>query len=304
LIEIILTGLVLINKPNGYGARVAGLSLNSISPVTWYKLLTASELATFTYYAPVFYVMLFVICRPRRRNTFTYLLATLAISLSWIIPQLIIYGDNGFSFGHYLFPVIVGFSGVCALALSILWQKRNWILWTACLLWILLPVLAGVSSTTKRSSSFTAQSIAFNEMVNYLAENMDEHQAILLVADPSGQFEWTLSVRTHLRFAGLDAPIYLLPVYSEDGRSDELTSALVNIQYAGFMDLESLHPNEVGAIIAFKSPNANTKVPSWFNPADWQLLNFTQNYYTFSLQKLAYEQAGSYEHNILIPIAR
>jgi hypothetical protein len=139
-------------------------------------------------------------------------------------------------------------------------------------------------------------------MVAYLAGNLAQDQPIIIVADPLHQTEWTISMRTHLRFAGLDGPIYLIPAYSETGPQVEaVTTNLIDGYFANLTDLETLQPTEIGAIVAFKAPNSLTKVPAWFNPVEWRILTFAHPYCSFSFEALACVKVGDYEHTILIP---
>jgi hypothetical protein len=308
-VELALAGLTLVNRPEGYGPRVAGLSPNSFNPAQWYRLLAGSELATLTLYALLFWALLFVIVfrrsqTPERAHISPFLLAVLLLLAGWLTPQLILYSYTGFAFGHYLFPALVGPAAVCVLTLSVLWRWQAWPVWLVGVAMLAWPILVGVGPTTQRASSFTAQTLAFNQMVAYLAGNLSRDLPVIIVADPLRQTEWAISIRTHLRFAGLDGPIYLLPVYSETGPQVEaVTTNLIDDYFASMADLETFQPAEIGAIVAFKAPNSLTKVPAWFNPVEWRILTFAHPYCAFSFKELTCVKIGNYEHTMLIPAA-
>ena len=285
--------------PDGYGARVAGLSARSFDPGAWFDLLVNSDMAPLTYGLPLFVILLLVIYR-HRHLAYQHLLSVVMVIIAWVIPQLILHG-SGIA-GHYQFPAVVGLAGLWGLTLSLLWREQQRILWTAGAIWAVGLILINVNPTIENSSYYTADTLALQDMIYHLAENVGPEQSIIIIADPNVQFEGAISLRTHLHSAGLSSGVYLLPVFPAETETEgALATELLNIHFAGFTDLESLHPTEVGAIIGLKAPTPTTPIPSWYIPTTWQEETFSHPYYNFSLAQFRYVKTGAVGYTILLP---
>jgi hypothetical protein len=184
----------------------------------------------------------------------------------------------------------------------LLWREQQRILWAAGAIWAVGLILINVNPTIENSSYYTADTLALQDMIYHLAENVGPEQSIIIIADPNVQFEGAISLRTHLHSAGLSSGVYLLPVFPAETETEgALATELLNIHFAGFTDLESLHPTEVGAIIGLKAPTPTTPIPSWYIPTTWQEETFSHPYYNFSLAQFRYVKTGAVGYTILLP---
>lgn len=294
VINLSLVIAVLFYKPDGYGAGVAGLSLHSFDPRVWYNLLTQSDLNVLAYQSLAFIVLFFVMAYSKRKEFHIYLLAGFGIVVLWLVPQLILHSHT--LGGHYLFPAIVGLAAISGLALAILWKKHQRLLWVVCVIWLSVSIFNGFSPTIKRASSYTADSLALQAMIDYLAQNVADNQVVVIVADPIAHFEGIISLQSHLRFSGLNVPVYLLPILPENNPIKPDLTALVRTRPT---DLNTLGVDDVGAIVGFQRPNAATEIPLWFVPSDWQEITFSKPIHTFSFKEWAYQEVDTYEYVIL-----
>ncbi|MCB0208606.1 MAG: hypothetical protein KDJ52_04735 [Anaerolineae bacterium] len=230
------------------------------------------------------------------------ILAITAFGLVWTLPQLVLH-SHGME-GHYRVPAVIGWFVSASLGMHLLWRQRRWILWggTSVLFTILLALNLG--PTVARFSYYTADSLALNQMTDYLVQHVNKHQAIVISLNPITHQESAFSLQSHLNFVGLNSPIYLLPVYqTEHQQNHPLVEQLItNAGFAEFADLEKLAANEVGAIIGIDAPNEITQIPSWYLPAEWERVVFSAPYYTLSLKKLDSVKLNNFDYTILTPI--
>jgi preprotein translocase subunit SecG len=304
IVEILVIVAVLLSKSEAFGPSAVGLSLKSFDPRGWYNLLTSSQLAVVARYLPLLGALILAIYWPQKLAR-PYMFASLFIFIAWVIPQLMLY-RRGIDY-HYLFPAIVGIAGVNAFGLAALWSRRIWVLWTACVIWLLPSLSNGIDTTIQVASFYTADTLAVHEMVTYLAENVESSRSIVIAADPAYYYEPIYSLATHLKFAGSKSTVYLLPIFPEGGYKDKPFHHGLNPQQLAeniishHPDLATLDPNYIGGIIALTLPADSSDMPSWFISSQWQEKIFNEPYYRFSLQKLGYVKTGDIRYRILTP---
>lgn len=297
IVEISAIAAVWLLKPQGYGASVTGLSFKSFDPRGWYISITSSELSLLARYVPFLSALVLAVHWPEKSRL--YIFAGSLIFAAWVVPQLILYSQG--MGDRYLFPAIVGFAAAIACSLTILWQKRIWVLWVACVIWLLPTLSNGLRTTTQVTSAFTARTRALNKMVNYLAENVKAEEAIVIVADPASDYEPIYSLRDHLQFAGSTSPVYLSPVFPKQGYTDKRYQDLARSIIADYPGLSTLDSNHIGGVIVLTPPVDSPDLPTWLTSPQWREKIFNELYCSFSLQKLWYVKAGDISYRILMP---
>jgi hypothetical protein len=295
--EISIMAIVLLFKPEAYSATKVGLSSDSFNPVGWYTLVTSPELATLASSLPLFVALILAVYWPEKKLR-PYILVGSLIWLAWVVPQLVLY-KQGISW-RYLFPAVVGTAAVILCGLTVLWQRRVWLIWIACVVWLVPVLSSGLSTTTRAASANTASTLALHEMVTYLTENTAPDQSIVIMADPALDYEPLHSLYVHLRFAGSKSSVFLLPILPKQGYASEWLQSLAEGITATFPDLSTLDPEHVGSVIVLTSPDDFSNI-SWLDTPLWQKKIFREPFssYSLSLQKLGYEQAGYISYNIL-----
>ena len=301
LIEIALVMVVFMLNPGGYSAEVSGLSVASFYSRQWLSIV--STLTVDRKLALAAGLVLWVSLWFDKRFNRTNLLAGTAIFIVWLVPQVVLY-TNGLR-ERYLFPAIVSISAAIGLGLSILLRKRHlWLLWIVSVLFILSILAKGVTETTTTVGGLTADTIAANRMIEFLAQNVPADQAILMAGD-SGTgygFEATYSLPIYLKIAGSRSPFYLWPIVSKGERSAIHIAASKN--NTAFRYPDALTPGDVGAIIIvdkwIPAFDFNPLV-RWLGDTAWRDINFTEPYYSFSFRDFRYLKAGEVNHKILLP---
>ncbi len=300
VIEIAIVMVVLLSKPGGYSAGASGLSVESFDPRRWLHIV-----ATLKWYQQLVLagvVLLWVSLWFDKKVSRTILLASAIIFCAWLIPQVVLYTNNLSE--RYLFPAIVSVAAAIALELSILWRRRLWPLWVIGVV-LMLPVLVNnVKSTTTTASWLTAETLAANRMVEFLAQNVPANQPIFMAGDsgtPYG-FEATYSLPLYLKLAGSNSPFYLWPLVSKGERSPMHIAASNN--NTAFRYPDSLTPRDVGAIMIVDTflPALDSKpLANWLGDTTWREIDFTEPYYSFSIPEFKYVKAGEFNHKVLLP---
>lgn len=299
IIYMSVMAFLLVSRPEGHGATAASLSMQSVDPRRWYQNLALIDRLIIIYDTLMLLILIFVFRRSKEDTAAAAILAMAGVVLIWVVPQLVLYSQS--MEGHYRVPAVIGWLVPAVVAFCISWQQRRWVLWSLTLIFFVALILSGLTPTIGRFSYYTAETLALNRMKNYLVHRVDEDQAVVVALDPVAHYEGAFSLRSHLRFSGLDSPVYLLPVYHEDThRRHPLAEHLITVSFAGFTDLELLNANDVGAIIGLDPPNAITQIPSWFSPAEWEWVEFSMPYYGFSWQKLSPVEQGHYDYVVLV----
>jgi putative flippase GtrA len=301
MIEIALVMTVLLSNLTGYSAKASGLSVASFGFRRCLEIFSALSLNIKIVLAAGF--VLWVSLWFDKKFNRTYLLVGAAILLAWIVPQVLLY-SNGLS-ERYLFPAIVGIAAAVGLGLSILLRKQHlWPLWFVVVIFILPIIAKGVTSTTSTVGAFTAETVAANRMIEFLAQNVPSDQPILMAGDsgtPYG-FEATYSLPIYLKMAGSRSSFYLWPIVSNGERSAMHIAASKN--NTAFRYPDTLNPRDVGAIIVVDKwiPSFDSKLlVQWLGDTAWREVNFTKPYYSFSLCEFKYIKSGEINHKILLP---
>ena len=300
VIEIALVIVVLLSHPAGYSAKVSGMSLASFNPRRWLNIVSTLTMDMQIVLAVgVFLWGCLWFDKKVRRD---YLLASTLIFFAWLLPQVVLY-SNGLN-ERYLFPAIVSVAASTALSMSILLRhQRLWPLWIIGLL-LLLPILAnGVKSTSTTVGDFTAETVAANRLIQFLAQNIPADQTILMAGDSGTAYgyESTYSLPMYLKMAGSNSPFYLWPIVSKGERSAMHIVASKNNTEFRYPD--SLQPSDVGAIIIVDKwiPAFDSKpLVRWLGDTAWREINFTEPYDSFSFREFRFLKAGEDNHKILL----
>ena len=300
IVEMAMVMVVLLSKPGGYSAGASGLSLASFDPRRWLQIVLNFKWYQQLVLAGV--VLLWASLWFDKKLNRTCLMASAVIFSVWLIPQVVLY-TNTFS-ERYLFPAIVSVAAAIALELSILWRKRLWPLWAIGVV-LMLPVLVNnVKSTTTTASWLTAETLATNRMVEFLAQNVSADRTILMAGDsgtPYG-YEAVYSLPVYLKMAGSNSPFYLWPLISKGERSAMHIAASNN--NTAFRYPDSLTLPDVGAIMIVDTfiPALDSKpLANWLGDSAWREVNFTEPYYAFSILDLKYVKVGEFNHKVLLP---
>jgi hypothetical protein len=302
VIEITLVMVVLLSKPGGYSAEASGLSVASFAPTRWLRIVW--PLTWYHQLVVAAGVFLWVSLWFDKTVSHTCLLASMGIFAAWSIPQVVLY-TKGLN-ERYLFPAIVCVAAAIAWELSILWRRHLWPLWVVGVLLILPVVMSGVRSTTTTVGWFTAETLAANRVVEFVAQNVRADQTILMAGDAGTAygFEATYSLPLYLKMAGSNSPFYLWPLVARGERSALHIAASKN--NTAFRYPDSLTPHAVGAIIIVDTsvPALDAKaLASWLADTRWREINFAEPYYGFSISEFKYVKAGEVNHKILLPAA-
>jgi len=300
LLEIMVVMAVFLSKPGGYSAKASGLSVSSFDPSRWLQIVLSLrwEMQLMSGAGVLLWVSLWFDKTFSRSS----LLASAAILAAWLVPQVVLY-TNGLH-ERYLFPAIVGVAAALALELSILRRKRLWPLWLAGVL-LLLPTLAnGIKSTTATVGWFTAETLAANSMVEFLAQNIPANQIILMAGDagtPYG-YEATYALPLYLKAAGSQSSFYLWPLVSKGERSALHIAA--SKENTAFRYPETLRPRDVGAIMIvgtyFYSFDTKPLV-DWLGDSVWREITFTEPFSSFSIAEFKYVKTGEVSNRVLLP---
>lgn len=301
VIEMAIVTAVLLSRPGSYGANIVGLSASSFDP-RWWWLNIVSTLTLDKQILLAVGVFLWGGLWLGNKIGRAYVLASAVIFAAWLVPQVVLY-SNGLN-ERFLFPAIVSVAAAITLGLSILLRQRHlWALWIIGIL-LLLPNLAnGVESTIKTVGAFTAETVAVNRLVKFLAQNVPADQTILMAGD-SGTvygFEATYSLPVYSKMAGSNSPFYIFPIVSKGQRSAMHIAASKNNTALRYPD--ALLPSDVGAIIIIDKwiPAFDSKpLVRWLGDTAWREINFTEPYYSFSFRKLGYLKAGEVTHKLLL----
>lgn len=299
-LELAVVMAVLLSKPGGYSAGASGLSGASFDPRRWLQIVLT--LVPDKQIVLVAGALLWISLWFDKKISRTLLLASAVIFAAWLGPQVVLY-TNGLN-ERYLFPAIVSVAVALALELSILWRKRLWPLWIIGVL-LLVPVLVtGVNATTAATSRYTAETLATDRMITFLAQNVTANQAILMAGD-SGTvygYEATYALPIYLKLAGSNSPSYLWPLVSTGPRSAEHIAA--SNHNTAFQYPNTLTPHDVGAVIILDKlvPALDFKpLIDWMGDTDWREINFIEPYYSFSIPELKYTRVGEVKNAILLP---
>jgi hypothetical protein len=295
--EISIVTAVLVLKPEAYGPTRVGISLNSFNPVGWYTLAASSGLAALAFSLPPFIALILAVYWFGKKLR-PYILVGSLICVAWVIPQLVLYKQRISS--HYLFPAVVGIAAVILCGLMLLWRRRIWFIWIACVVWLLPVLSSGLSTSTRAASANTATTLVVHKMVTYLAENIVPDQSIVIMADPALNTYPVHSLHTHLKFYGLKSPVYLLPILPKQGYANEWLQRRAKDMTAMFPDLNTLDPEHIGSVIVVTPPDDFFNIP-WLVTSPWQRKTFSEPYssYSLSLQKLGYQQENYISYDIL-----
>ena len=300
VIEFALVMAVFLSKSEGYAAKASGFSVASFDPRRWLEIFSALawdwkfvSVAVFVLWASLWF---------DKKFNRTYLLGGTAIFAAWLVPQVLLY-TNGLN-ERYLFPAIASLSAAVGLGLSILLRKqRLWPLWIVGVLF-LLPILAnGVTSTTKTVGALTADTVAANRMIEFLAQNVPTDQTILMAADRGTGygFEAMRSIPLLLKMAGSNSPLFLFPIESKGERSALHIAAIGD--NTSFRYADTLTPADVGAVIIVDKwlPGFDSEpLAQWLGDTTWREINFIEPYYSFSFREFRFIKAGEVIHKILL----
>lgn len=275
IVQMTAIGLVMYVKPDQYGASTAGISPQSFWPATWSQAIAGADLWGLAGLALIAaFILLWSAIKKQMLGRYGLLLL---ITGTWTLPQLVLYSQN--LNGHYLFPLVVAPAGLSGMAIAYLWQQRQWILWTTFTLIAALLVGQGVLSAVEHTGAYTADTQALQKMVSYLAEQIPPEKAIVLVAHPAADYEGALSLRTHLRYNEVQSPIYLLPTAEA---KTSLGQRLLTVHFSNPTKLNKLTAEQVGGIVALRSPSGLTDIPIWYQPDQWRETHFSNPFYKVS----------------------
>ncbi len=300
MIEFALVMVVFLSKPGGFSAGASGLSIASFDPRRWLQIVSTLSLNRKLILACG--VLLWISLWFDKKFNRTILLMSAVICAAWLIPQVVLY-TNGL-YDRYLFPAIVSVVAAMALGLSIVWHKRQWLLWIIGVLLVLPILAAGVRTTTAAVGRYTAETLATHRMVEFLAQNLTADQTILMAGDSATAygFEATHALPLLLKMAGSDSPFYLWPLISTGPRTAAYIAASNN--NTAFHYPDTLTPRDVGGVIIVDQmvPALDFKpLIDWLGDTEWREVNFIEPYYSFSIPQFKFTKIGEVKNTILMP---
>ncbi len=298
VVEISIVMAVFLSKSNGYSAKVSGLSATSFNPLQWVAVISKLGLGMQLMLVVPILVWSGLIYK---KNDRALLLATASIFALWLFPQIILY-TNGIN-ERYLFPSIIILAAAVALGLSVLWIRQMRFLWVLGILSLLPALIGGVSSTNRIAGMITAETVASNRMVEFLAQNIPNNKVILLAGDPGTAygFEANRSLPLYLKLAGAHSQTYMWPLVAKGARSNMHIASSAN--NPAFRSPATLIPGDVGAIIIVDTYTPGLSMGplrEWLGNTEWRELNFKEPYYSFAISKFKFLKIGESNHRILL----
>ncbi|NDP19749.1 MAG: hypothetical protein GZ091_01515 [Paludibacter sp.] len=173
------------------------------------------------------------IFRTNKNKCLTHHIWVLLISITIVLPQVILYGKSGI-FERYFLPGVLAWALLIAFSLKNIRQlidkiqNRKYIYTFlffefALLFCLLFPRLIDVS---KEASLFTAEGKEVNTVLSFISQNVDSTETVLFIADPVTDFERTISFRRFLIGNSNITKLYTLPVIQDN--TDDLGKSLIN----------------------------------------------------------------------------
>jgi len=301
ILELSIVASVVLAHPTGYSATASGALVGRQLGLRVARLFGTFEVAAGL--LPALLIWIWMLIRSTHRRAL--LIGAALVCALWVIPQLVLYAGSFEE--RYQLPAVVGVLGAFALTLSHLLEGRRsrWLGYTLAL------AAGGVASiglqrTTMTVSAFAAETVAVHRAVQYLADNIDGAQAVLVAADtgtPYG-FEAIYSLPLFIHGEGLASPVYLFPIVSRGERSPRHIAASEGNTRFRYPD--TLEPSRVGAIvmadrwIASFDPRALTE---WMGNSAWREIRFTEAFHGWTFQPFGYRPLGQVTQRVLIHAA-
>lgn len=139
-----------------------------------------------------------------------FLKITILFSLIFF-PQAFLYNKTGFC-GRYWLPVFLAFSFLVVYLQREINGSREIGRFSKKIFVVLLIVilLFKVKDTVHMAKAFANEGVVTNSFLKSITENTNENSEILIVSDPGGNFEWSISISTYLKLLGNRSNYYFM----------------------------------------------------------------------------------------------
>jgi hypothetical protein len=203
---------------------------------------------------------------------------------AYITPQAVLYAKSGID-ERYLIPGVMGFAFLTIYLLA----KTEQLITLKALRFGIAAVLVIVTLRTlaadfrvacSGAKAFAAEGASLKRALDTLASNTKSNDAILIVADPALDFEYSLSTHRYLTLQAGKTNIYIDPIWrlNPADYSPFLTELRnVHLSRIGNLYIDHLQDkSQIKAIFTYRGTDKafNQLLPTWFNAQGYTRLDF------------------------------